>query len=478
MRFRQGRLTPATTCTGVVIALAIASATVVAQRGGASPDRTQSSGARADAAWPHWRGPAHTGVAAGSAPIEWSDTKNVAWKAEIPGRGHSSPVVWGDRIFLTTAIPTGRTAPEPAAQEPQAGFGGRGGRRGGGRGGGSGGGSGAAQEHRFEVIALDRATGNVAWRQAAVTAAPHEGYHQMYGSFASNAPTTDGERVYASFGSRGVYAYDMEGRPVWQKDFGLQMRMFMAFGEGVGPVLDEGRLILLFDHEGDGILTMLDAATGRERWRTPRTEGTNWAAPLVVTHNGRKQIVVNSSRKVRGYDYDTGTPVWEAAGLGLNTIPRAVQHQDRVLVMSGFINQALLAITLGRTGDLTGTDAIAWTANRGLSYTASPVLHEGRLHFITDTGMVSSLDAATGAPIYQQVRLPKPYNIKASPVVAGGHLYFPTEEGDVVVAKVGPTLDIVATNTLSDQSFVASPAVVDGDLYLRSRTHLFRISGK
>jgi len=256
------------------------------------------------------------------------------------------------------------------------------------------------------------------------------------------------------------------------------MRMFMAFGEGIGPVLDAGRLILLFDHEGDGILTMLDAATGRERWRTPRTDGTNWAAPLVVTHNGRKQIVVNSPRKVRAYDYDTGKPVWETAGLGLNTIPRAVQHRDQVLVMSGFINPALMAIRLGREGDLAGTDAIAWTANRGLSYSASPVLHEGRLHFVTDTGMVSSLDAATGVPAYQQARLPKPYNIKASPVLAGGHLYFPTEEGDVVVAKVGPALDIVSTNTLTDQSFIASPAVVDGDMYLRSRTHLFRISGK
>jgi outer membrane protein assembly factor BamB len=342
----------------------------------AVPAAGQRGSGPSDAAWPHWRGPAHTGVAPGAAPLEWSDTKNVAWKVEIPGRGHSSPVVWGDRIYLTTAIPTNRPAPAP---EPA----GRGRR-------GTGGGEGV-REHRFEVIALDRASGKIAWRQAPVTATPHEGYHQSYGSFASNSPTTDGERVYASFGSRGVYAFTMDGRPVWQKDFGVQMRMFQAFGEGVGPVLDAGNLILLFDHEGDGFLTMLDAATGKERWRTPRTDGTNWAAPLVVTHNGRKQIVVNSPRKVRGYDYETGAPLWETAGLGLNTIPRAVQHQDRVLVMSGFINPQLLSIALGRQGDLAGTDAIAWRANRGLSYTASPVLDEGTLYFITDTGMVSAL---------------------------------------------------------------------------------------
>ena len=267
----------------------------------------------------------------------------------------------------------------------------------------------------------------------------------------------------------------MNGKLLWQRDFNIQMRMFQEFGEGVGPVLDEGRLIVLFDHEGDGFLAMLDAATGREIWRTPRTDGTNWAAPLVVRHDGRKQIVVNSPRKVRGYDYESGKQIWETAGLGLNTIPRAVQHGDTVLVMSGFINPALLAIRLGREGDLAGTDAIKWTANRGLAYTASPVLHEGTLYFLTDNGMVSAIDADTGKPVYQQVRLPKPYAIKASPVAAGGMLYFPTEEGDVVVARIGPTLDVVATNTLTDQSFVASPAVAGGDIFLRSRTHLFRV---
>jgi outer membrane protein assembly factor BamB len=155
-----------------------------------------------------------------------------------------------------------------------------------------------------------------------------------------------------------------------------------------------------------------------------------------------------------------------------------VQHGDSVLVMSGFINPALMAIRLGREGDLAGTDAIKWTANRGLAYTSSPVLHEGRLYFLTDNGMVSSLDAATGQPVYQQVRLPKPYAIKASPVAAGGMLYFPTEDGDVVVARIGPTLDVVVANSLTDQSFVASPAVAGGDIFLRSRTHLFRISDR
>jgi len=420
----------------------------------------QQGRAPAPDSWGHWRGPSQTGVAAGSAPVRWNDTSNIVWKVEIPGRGHSSPVIWGDRIFVTTAVPTGRKAESSAA--------GRGGRRGDG-------GAGAHEEHRFDVLALDRATGKIVWRQTAVTAVPHEGYHATYGSFASNSPTTDGQRIYASFGSRGLFAYDMSGKPLWQRDFNIQMRMFQEFGEGVGPVLDEGRLIVLFDHEGDGILAMLDAATGREIWRTTRTDGTNWAAPLVVRHDGRKQIVVNSPRKVRGYDYESGKQIWETAGLGLNTIPRAVQHGDTVVVMSGFISPRAMAIRLGRQGDLAGTDAIKWTATRGLAYTTSPVLLDGKLYFLTDNGMVSAIDADTGTPLYQQVRLPKPYAIKSSPVAAGGMLYFPTEEGDVVVARIGSSLDVVATNTLTDQSFVASPAVAGGDIFLRSRTHLFRI---
>jgi outer membrane protein assembly factor BamB len=415
-----------------------------------------------EAAWPDWRGPLGTGVAASDAPDRWNDTTNIAWKIEIPGRGYSSPVVWGDRIFVTTAVPTGRTVP-PA--------GGPGNSRG-----GSGGGAAAFQEHRFEVLAVDRASGKILWRQLATTAAPHEGYHAQYGSFASNSPVTDGQRVYASFGSRGLFVYDMNGRPVWQKDFGVQMRMFLQFGEGSAPVLDGGRLIMLCDHEGDSFITMLDAATGREIWRTPRQDGSNWSTPLVVTHAGRKQIVVSATPKVRGYDFESGRLIWEAAGLGRNTIPRPVQYQDLVLVMSGYSSPALMAIRLGREGNLTGTDAIVWQTTRGLSYTPSPVVLGGKLYVVTDSGLVSCFDAATGVPAYQQVRLPRPYNFKASPVAAGGKLYFATEEGDVIVARPGAPFDVIGTNSLSDQSFIATPAVAAGDLYLRSRTHLFRIT--
>ena len=407
------------------------------------------------AEWPQWRGPYNTGMASGGAPLRWDDNTNIRWKVEIPGRGHSTPVIAGDRLFLTTAVPTGKGRPPQAA-------------------GRAGGGADAGLEHRFEVLAVDRETGKVAWQRTATVATPHEGYHRVYGSFASNSPVTDGRRVFAFFGSRGLYAYDVNGTPLWQKDFGVQMRMDMAFGEGTPLTLHDGRLLLHFDHLDTGFLVMLDPSTGREIWRTKRTEPYNWAAPYVARHNGRRQIIVNGLT-VRSYDFETGALLWEAGGLGENTIPQPVQHEDLIFAMSGHTVKMLMAIRLGRTGNLTGTDAIAWSTPRGAPYTPSPVLHESRLYVLTDSGQLSAFDAATGKPLYQQARLPQPYNVKASPVGADGKLYLATEEEDVVVVRMGNAFEVLATNTLTGQSFIASPVIVDGDIYLRSRTHLFRI---
>jgi outer membrane protein assembly factor BamB len=406
--------------------------------------------------WPAWRGPSGTGMAQGDAPLRWSDTDNVAWKVPIPGRGHSTPVIAGERIFLTTAVPTGVG---PSAT---------------GRMRGGGGNADAGLEHRFEVLALDRRTGRTIWQRTATVATPHEGYHHSYGSFASNSPVTDGTRVYAFFGSRGLYTYSLDGTLLWTKDFGVKLRMDNGWGEGTAPTLHGDRLILHFDHLDGGFLTVLDAATGRELWRVPRTERYNWASPFVATHGGQRQVVVNGET-TRAYDYETGALLWEADGLGENSVPQMVQHGDLVFAMSGHTIKKLMAIRLGRTGVLTGTDAIAWETSRGVSYTPSPLLHEGRLYVVSDAGLVSCFDAATGRPLYAQQRLPKPYNFKASPVGANGKLYLATEEGDVVVLRLGDRFDILATNTLAGQSFIASPVVADGALYLRSRSHLYRV---
>jgi len=413
------------------------------------------------AAWPKWRGPHETGVANGTAPVEWSDTKNIVWKAAIPGRGHSSPVLWGNLVFLTTAVPL----TEPAAATA-----------GGGGGRGAGGGFAAGVEHKFVAMALDRKTGKTVWEKTLLTATPHEGYHFRYGSFASNSPVTDGKLVFTFFGSRGIYALDMKGNVVWQKTFG-KMRMRLAFGEGVPTVLHEDRLLLNFDQEDGSYLLALDKNTGKEIWKVERDEPSSWSPPAVTVVAGRKQIIVAASKKVRAYDFLTGKLIWECAGLGSNVIPAPVFHNNTVIVMSGHREPNRMAIKLGRDGDLTGTDAVVWQNTKSNSYTPSPVLHNGRLYFVTDNGILNAIDATTGEVLYTE-RLPGTYSLKASLVAASGNLYVSTEQGDVLVVKMSDKFELVATNKMTDEFFIATPAIADGEIYLRGKNTLYLIRQK
>ena len=398
----------------------------------------------ADGDWPHWRGPNDDGMARGDAPLRWSDEEHIAWKAAVPGRGHSSPVLWADRIFLTTAVPVGDASGRSLV------------------------------EHKFTVLAYDRKTGKLIWEKVARTAKPHEMHHPQYGSFASNSPITDGKRVYAFFGSRGLFCYTLAGELVWQRDF-TPLSMFREFGEGAWTALDGEKLLVLLDQEGDSFLLALDKNTGRELWRTPRQGNTNWSGPYVTSHEGRKQVIVSASREVCAYDLETGKQIWSARGLGQNTIPAPLAWDGLVFVMSGFRNPNMMAIRLGREGDLTGTDAIVWQNQRGNSYTPSPVLHDGRIYMLTDSGMLSCLDAKTGRPYYQQQRLPKPYNFKASPVGANGKLYLASENEDVIVVRMGEKFEVLATNTLKDQTFIGTPAIADNQIYLRGQNTLYAI---
>jgi outer membrane protein assembly factor BamB len=411
-----------------------------------------------DAHWPEWRGPFHSGVARTPAPTEWSGSKNLAWTVEIPGLGNSSPISWGDRIFLTTAVPTSRPEALRNTSDMR----------------GPGGGTGVGIEHRFVVMCLDRNTGKLLWERTAKVAKPHEGYHFRYGSFASNSPVTDGRHVYAFFGSRGLFCYDLDGKLIWQKDF-APMRMRLGFGEGVAPVLDGNRIILNFDQQENSFIVALDSRDGRELWRAARDEESSWAQPLIVEQGGRPQAIVSATNKVRSYDLATGKVIWECGGLGGNVIPAPVAAAGLVYAMSGFRNPNLLAIRLGREGDLTGTDGVAWTNVRGNSYTASPVLEDDKLYFVSDNGLLTCLNAKTGQPYYVQQRLPKPYSFKSSPVAAGGMLYLAAEDGDIVVVKMGPKYEVVATNKIADEMFIASPAVAQRSLYLRSQRALYCI---
>jgi outer membrane protein assembly factor BamB len=416
--------------------------------------------------WPYWRGPAADGMAAGDAPLTWSDTQNIGWRTEIPGLGHSSPIVWGEFVFVTTAIKSGSSpaasdspGPGSAGANPHAS-------------------AGPQVEHKFDVLCLDRKTGKILWQRTAITATPHEGGHNVYGSFASNSPVTDGKFVYAFFGSRGMYCYDLKGNLVWKKDYGVQMRMKMAFGEGMAPVISGNKLILVFDHEGDSFMSVLDKATGNEVYRVSRPEKTNWAAPLVVDYKGRKQIVVAATSRVRSYDFESGKLIWECAGLGANTIPQPVVQDDLVFVMSGYQNPRLMAIRLGREGDLTGTDAIVWTQTKGNSYTPSPVIFDNKFYALTDTGMLSCYNARTGEAYYHQTRLPKTYSFKSSPVGVNGKLYLASENEDVIVVRMGEKFEVLATNTLKDQIFISTPAITGGEIFLRSKTTLFCVRAR
>ena len=412
--------------------------------------------------WPAWRGPDGTGVARGRVPTTWSDEENVAWKVAVPGRGFSTPIVRGGRIFLTTAVSL-EEAPEPEEPEEQEG---RRGFR-----------PPTPVKSDFVVMALDLAGGGEVWRRTVRTATPHEGYHRTYGSHASISPVTDGKRLYASFGSFGVYALNPDdGRVLWERDLGVQMQMRRSFGEGSAPVLAGDHLVHVFDQELDSFVVALDRATGEVRWRAERDEPSTWAMPLVTEVEGRTLVICSGTNRVRAYDATDGEVVWECGGLGLNAIPAVLRHGDDVLAMTGYRDPKLMAIRLGGAGDLTGTEAVRWETTRGTAYTASPVLHGGLLYAALDRGFLSCWDAATGEAHYVEERLPRGSALKASPIAAGGLLYVPTESGDVHLVRMGPAYEAVATNTLTDQFFVASPVAVDGRLLLRSETHLFCIA--
>lgn len=423
--------------------------------------------------WPQWRGPNFDGMASAPAPVEFGDDSNVKWKVQVAGRGYSTPIIWGDRIFLTTAVPTGKidnAAPAEAANATGSG------RQPAGPRGGAGGGAAAGEEHRFLVVCLDRRTGKTIWERVATTATPHEGYHRQYGSFASNSPATDGRVVYASFGSRGVYAYDLNGRLLWQQDLGIRQRMRLQFGEGSAPLLVDDLLILNYDQERDSEIVALNKKSGRVVWRARRDEASSWSMPYPLTWQGRKQIVLAATNRTRAYDPIDGKVIWECAGLGANVIPVPVLNKDLLIVMSGFRDQKLMAIRMGREGDLSATDAVAWSHTRGTAYTPSPVLHDNKYYVLSDNGLLHCYNATTGSPYYQQKRLPEPDNFKASPIGADGKLYLASESGVVTVLRMGEQFEILATNRFKDQKFISSPISVAGELFLRSATHLFCIS--
>ena len=405
--------------------------------------------------WAQWRGPHATGTSkSAKPPLEWTEGKNVRWKKEIPGRGSGTPIVWGDRLYVLTAVPADAAAAAPVPRGAKPGV------------------------HRYIVMALDRKTGNVVWEHTAREEAPHEGTHQQFGTYASSSAVTDGQHVIASFESRGIYAYDMTGKLVWQKDLG-DKTMRNQFGEGSTPALYGNSLVVVWDHQGESFIAALDKRTGEERWRTKRDEIDSWATPLVVPHGGRAQVVTSGMKQVRGYDLETGVLLWFGDGLTANPIPSPVAADGLVFLTSGYRGNDLQAVRLADAKDnITGSAAIVWTLDRDTPYVPSPLLYDGVLYLLkSNNGILSAFEAKTGKPYYQVQRLDATPTVFASPVAAAGRIYIPGQEGTTVVVKHGPAFEVLATNKLDD-GFDASPALVDGELYLRGKRHLYCIAEK
>jgi outer membrane protein assembly factor BamB len=440
----------------------------------------------AQADWPQWRGPEGNGVAAGATPpTTWDESSNVKWKASLPGFGTSTPVVWKGKIFVTTAIPTGKTAdgqpvaekkPEEAAPPPPP-PGER--RRGEGGPGGPGGrprGETPTEVHQFVVLCLDLGTGKTIWQKVAKELVPHEGHHRDHG-FASHSAVTDGEMVYAYFGSRGLHAFSMDGEPRWSKDLG-QMQTRAGFGEGSSPLLYGDSIVINWDHEGADFVAVFDKKTGDERWRKERDEPTNWSTPVGLTHDGVAQVVISATNRIRSYALATGEVLWECGGMTTNVIPTPIVDGDMVFAISGFRGNALRAIRLGRTGDLTDTDAIAWSYDAKCPYVPSALLSDGRLWFFSqNTGLISCLDAKTGKVLIDAERVEGLTGVYASPIAADGRIYLLGRNGEAVVIKDAATFEVLATNKLDDK-FDASPVAVGSSLLLRGHQHLYCVAGK
>jgi len=428
---------------------------------------TFSSVASLDASnWPQWRGPEGRGVSEESAvPLEWTAEKNVAWKTPLPGHGHSQPIVWGDHIFVTAAV-EGEVVPGARAVthvdegkeflHPDS--------------------MGADRKQTLKVLALESKTGRIRWERTAWEGAPYDNRHKR-SSYAAPTPITDGTRVYAWFGSEGLYAYDISGTLVWKKSLGGLPTLGM--GTGTSPILHDGLLILQCDEDGgnSSFIVALDKTDGREVWRTPRKVQVSWSTPVVVKAlSGRDELVTSGTELIVAYDPKTGRELWRTTGVQSNAIPSPVFGHGLVILSAGYPAKKVIAVKLGGSGDLTGTSQIAWTYDKGTAYVPSPILVGDYVYLMTDSGIMTCLDARTGEVKYEGGRPPGPARFMASMVAVGGVILQTSDAGDVYVIRAGPTHEVIRTNSIGEPVF-ASPAIADGRVYLRGTTHLYAIGG-
>ena len=424
-----------------------------------------SAGALAAAdAWPGFRGAQANAVAEGEVPIHWSATENVTWKADIPGIGWSSPVVWGDRIFLTSVIPSG------SEEAPKKGlyFGGE--RKP------------PADEHRWMVYCVDFKTGKIAWQHEVFRSVPKQSHH-LKNTYASETPVTDGEMVYFLFGNTGLYAFDVAGNAKWSRAYEPQNTRY-GWGTGASPILYKGRLYVVNDNDEHSFIDVLDKKTGAVITKIDRTgEGTNWATPFIWENEKRTELIVNGTKHVRSYDLD-GKLLWEFSGMSSIAIPTPFAKFGLLYLSSGYVGdqvRPVYAIRPGASGDISlkagevSSAFVAWYLPQGGAYNPTPVIYGDYYYTLLDRGFLTCHDARTGKEIYAKVRIdPAVGEFTASPIAANGKLYLFSEGGDGFVIEAGPEYKLIAKNSL-DEMTMATPAAVRGSLIVRTASHLYRI---
>jgi outer membrane protein assembly factor BamB len=414
--------------------------------------------------WHQWRGPLANGTAPkADPPLKWGEKTNIRWKAALPGRGSSTPVVWGDRVFVLAAEKSDRQpkpnelpVPDPKFKTrttPPGNF------------------------YRFLVFCFDRNSGKKLWERVAAERVPHEGHHPTH-SYAAGSPTTDGKFLYASFGSFGNYCYDLDGKLVWSRDLG-RINTRLGWGESVTPVVHGSSLLLNYDQEADSKLYCLDTATGKTKWAVDREEHSTWSTPLVTGFEGKTQVIANGTTQIRSYDLETGKLIWSCGGMSVNAIPSPVRVGDSVVCMSGYQKSAAVSIPLSAKGDLgTGLKGVNWRISSGTPYVPSPAVVGDRLYFTQkNDNILTVLDAKTGKVVINRVRLPQTRSFYSSPVVAAGRVYLVDRSGTTLVLKAGDKVEELAVNRLDD-AIDASPVAVGKQLFLRGEKYLYCIEEK
>ena len=420
-------------------------------------------GARSSAAaenWPQWRGPGGQGVSGEQRlPVEWQPAQNIAWKVPVPA-GHSSPVVWEDRIYLTAAIegevlPGAKAVPHTMEGKPWV----------------HPDSVAADRKHTLKVFALDTKTGRTVWEQTAYEGAVHDARHRQ-SSFAGPTAATDGRMVFAYFGPEGLYAYDVSGKPAWKV---VEKFPTLGLGTGTSPVLYQNLVIIQRDEDNGDASSIIayDKQTGREVWRTKRDVQITWATPVLVEAGGRTELVTNATEFVIAYDPATGRELWRSKGVDSNAIHTPLVGHGLVIVTAGYPAKKVIALRPGPAG---ADRRVAWEYSKGTGYVLSNILYGDYLYLLTDNGIVTCLDPRTGEVKYEGGRVPVPAKFMGSPVAFGGYVALTSQDGDTFMLKAGPRHEVVRTNAVGEP-VMSSPAIANGRIYIRGQKHLFAIGG-